>query len=170
MTGERAGNPKIRFAADRMLGRLARTLRLLGCDTTYSPGATPESLLRLAAAEGRTILTRGETAPRFAGAETILSVKSANPGEQLREVVAHFGLDTRAGLFTRCTLCNGILQRVQKPEIESLVPPRVFAVYDDFFRCADCRHVYWHGSHVDRILRKLAALLAPTGSAADEAD
>jgi uncharacterized protein len=149
----------VKFAVDRMLGRLARTLRLLGYDAAYSAGATPEGLRQLAAAEDRTILTRGEISRRFAGVEKILSLQSENPSEQLREVVMRFGLDTRSGLFTRCTLCNGVIRKVEKAEIESRVPSKVFAVYDEFFLCAECRHVYWRGSHVERVLKNLGMLL-----------
>jgi uncharacterized protein with PIN domain len=35
----------------------------------------------------------------------------------------------------------------------------VFEVYEEFFRCAACGHVYWKGSHVERVLKNLAALL-----------
>jgi uncharacterized protein with PIN domain len=162
MANEDAESLKTRFAADRMLGRLARLLRLLGYDTTYSPGVTPQALRECAQREGRTILTRGDLTVRFPAAAKILSVKSDDPAEQLREVVGHFRLDTRSGLFTRCTLCNGLLREVAKAEVEPEIPPKVFAVYDDFFRCSDCRHVYWRGSHVERILKKLEALLGET--------
>jgi uncharacterized protein with PIN domain len=165
MTEEAADNVTFRFAADRMLGRLARMLRLLGYDTTYSPNVTPQALREHAQEEGRTILTRGELATRFPDFERILSVKSDNPAEQLREVIAHFHLDPRSGLFTRCTLCNGLLNKVAKAEVESEVPPKVFTVYDEFFRCAECRHVYWRGSHVARILKKLAVLLGEINDA-----
>jgi uncharacterized protein with PIN domain len=152
------GPTDVKFAADRMLGRLARTLRLLGYDTAYSPDATPESLRKLARDEERTILTRGETPQRFRDIQKILSLKSECPSQQLREVVEHLRLDARTGVFTRCTLCNAPIQRVEKTEVQSLVPPKVFAAYQEFFRCTNCRHVYWRGSHVERILKNLDAL------------
>ncbi len=170
MTDESADSLKIRFAADRMLGRLARMLRLLGYDTTYSPGVTPRALRECAQKEGRTILTRGDFTARFPAVEKIFCVKPENAAEQLREVVVHFRLDARSGLFTRCTLCNGLLREVAKAEVESEVPPKIFAIYADFFRCEDCRHVYWRGSHVERILKKLEALLGTPGGAPDERD
>jgi uncharacterized protein len=170
MTDHTADSRTQRFAADRMLGRLARTLRLLGYDTAYSPGATPETLRKLAQKEGRTILTRGEIARRFPGIEKILSLKSENPTQQLREVVKHLRLDARAAVFTRCTLCNGILHEVAKAEVEPEVPPKVFTAYGEFFRCAGCRHVYWRGSHVERILKNLDALLGQPGGASGTTD
>jgi len=153
-------NPSvIRFAADRMLGRLARMLRLLGYDTHYRPQITPSELKELARGEARTVLTRGETARRFPGLANVFSLASDSPAEQLREVVERFHLDTRAGLWTRCTLCNGPIERVEKPAIQPLVPPKVFELYEDFYRCAACEHVYWRGSHVERILQNLRTVM-----------
>lgn len=150
---------EIRFAADRMLGRLARMLRMLGYDTHYSPQVTPSELMGLARRDGRTVLTRGETARRFPGLANVFNLASDSPAEQLQEVVKRFHLDTRAGLWTRCTLCNGPIQRVEKPAIKPLVPPRVFELYEDFYRCAACEHVYWRGSHLERILQNLRRML-----------
>ena len=43
---------EIRFAADAMLGRLARWLRLLGFDCAWDPGFSDEAIVRLAIEEG----------------------------------------------------------------------------------------------------------------------
>jgi hypothetical protein len=149
---------EILFVADRMLGRLARMLRLLGYDTLYAPGTTTPQLLEIARRGERVLLTRGDAPKRFPGIDKILSLKSDYPPEQLREVVAQFQLVTREGLWTRCTLCNGPIALVDKPAVATLVPPKVFELYEEFYRCSACGHVYWRGSHVDRILKNLASL------------
>jgi hypothetical protein len=48
---------------------------------------------------------------------------------------------------------------VEKASVEALVPAKIFQLYEDFYRCTGCGHVYWQGSHVDRILRNLAVVL-----------
>jgi hypothetical protein len=153
---------EIRFAADKMLGRLARMLRLLGYDTLYANEMTGAQLLAIGRSGERVVLTRGETAQRFPRLDKVLSLKSEYPPEQLREVVERFGLDTRAGLWTRCTLCNAPIERVEKAAVEALVEARIFRLYEEFYRCTGCSHVYWRGSHVDRILRNLEGLLGPS--------
>lgn len=142
-----------------MLGRLARMLRLLGYDTLYSPAMATEELRKHIRRGERTVLTRGNPARRFGEAKHIFSVRSEHPEQQLREVVEHFKLDARSGLWTRCTLCNGLIQPIEKAAVEGRVPPRVFEVYAEFFRCSSCGHLYWRGSHVERTLEKLALLL-----------
>jgi hypothetical protein len=158
---------EIRFAADKMLGRLARMLRLLGFDTLYANDMTAAQLLAIGRSGERVVLTRGETAQRFPGLDKVLSLESEYPPEQLREVVERFGLDTRSGLWTRCTLCNAPIERVEKAAVEALVEAKILRLYEEFYRCTGCNHVYWRGSHVDRILRNLHALL---GSGSREVD
>ena len=153
------GESVISFAADRMLGRLARMLRLLGYDTLYSPQMTSTTLLEIARSGNRLILTRGDAQKRFPGVTKILSLRSEYPPQQLREVVEGFQLDTQAGLWTRCTLCNAAIEKAHKPAIESQVDPKIFRLYEEFYRCTGCGHIYWRGSHVERILKNLSSIL-----------
>lgn len=151
--------PRHRFIADSMIGRLARMLRLLGYDTLYQPGLKPAGLAEPAGREDRIILTRGDTHLRFPGATNVFSVRSEYAREQLREVVAEFSLDPKSGLWTRCTICNGAISPARKDEIKDLVKPKVFEIYSEFYRCTGCGRVYWHGSHVERILKNLSTVL-----------
>src|SRR2546430_438365 len=50
--------PAPRFLADRMLGKLARWLRILGYDTAYLPQLSPEGVMREGRRQRRLILTR----------------------------------------------------------------------------------------------------------------
>jgi len=147
-----------------MLGRLARMLRLLGYDTYYAKDMTAAQLLALGQSGERMVLTRGETARRFPHLDKVLSLKSEYPAQQLRELVERLGLDTRSGLWTRCTLCNAPIERVEKAVVEALVEAKIFQLYEEFYRCTGCGHVYWKGSHVERILRNLGSLLGPSPS------
>jgi uncharacterized protein len=147
------------FVADRMIGRLARMLRLLGYDTAYQPELKPAGLAELARREGRIILTRGNTRLRFPDATNVFSIRSEYPSEQLREVVAEFLLDPKSGLWTRCTVCNGHISPVKKEEIQDLVKPAVYGLYSEFYRCEGCGRVYWRGSHTERILKNLSTVL-----------
>jgi|SRR5579864_196371 len=153
-----AAPSEIRFVADRMLGRLARMLRLLGYDTLYSSTATPAEVTAMAAG-GMIILTRGHAEKRFPGRANLFSIASDYAPEQLAEVVRQYELETRSGLWTRCTLCNASIEPVEKSAVRAEVESKVYELYSEFYRCSGCAHVYWRGSHVERILRNLDALL-----------
>ena len=142
-----------------MLGRLARMLRLLGYDTEYSAGMSTAQLRDIAKRDKRVVLTRGHAEKRYPDLSSVYSVKNEHAPDQLREVVERFQLETRSGLWTRCTLCNGMIEKAEKAGVQALVPAKVFEVYEEFFRCSACGHIYWRGSHVERVLKNLAALL-----------
>ncbi len=144
-----------------MLGRLARMLRLLGYDTVYLQDLTPAKLQQTLQPEERILLTRGHAEKRFPGLKNYHVLQSDDPPKQLREVVDRFGLDPNSGLWTRCTLCNSAIRKIEKEAAGSRVPPKVFEIYTEFFECSGCSHVYWKGSHVERILRNLSSLLGP---------
>ena len=155
---------EVQFAADRMLGRLAKLLRLLGYDTWYAPDVSTAQLLEIVGHSQRVLLTRGDPQKRFAAVRRVYSLKSEHPPEQLREMVARLGLDTRSALWTRCTLCNSPIATVAKSGVEASLDPKVLSLYEAFFRCTGCGHIYWRGSHVERILRNLEDLLASPSS------
>lgn len=153
------GPNQIRFVADRMLGRLAKMLRLLGYDTRYEPALAPAQLQTVALQDDRVVLSRGDVRKRFCEGLRLFSVPSDYPPEQLCEVVKHFSLDSHTGLWTRCTLCNAEILPIEKSAVAGQVPPKAFHVYDQFFRCGGCQKIYWRGSHVERTVKNLERIL-----------
>ena len=148
------------FAVDAMLGGLARWLRILGYDTFYDPGIEDAELVRRASREGRWLLTRDAGLPREWRVEGCVLVESDEPLDQLREVVERLGLrpaEERA--FTRCTRCNAPLEPVGPAEVRDEVPDRVHVRHREFRRCPECGRIYWEGSHVRRMRRRIADLL-----------
>src|SRR5271167_539653 len=131
MSSPSLGPDQIRFAADRMLGRLAKMLRVLGYDTLYSPNTTTAQLEEIARCGERVVLTRDVIEKRFLQVANVFRVDSEYAPEHLRQVVERFQLDTRAGLLTRCTLCNAAIERVGKADIQEAVAPRVFQIRGD---------------------------------------
>lgn len=167
--GERVGiEPRVRaaepsaeprFAADAMLGRLARWLRLLGFDCAYDPDFTDEGLVRVALEEGRTVLTRDRRLPEEWWVENVHLVQHEGTRAQLTEVVRHFRLTPWMRPLTRCSDCNRALLPAAPQSVADRVPPRVLAHHGAFSACPSCGRVYWEGTHAGRI-RALAADLA----------
>jgi uncharacterized protein len=158
-----------RFAADCMLGRLARWLRVIGCDVAYERAVSDEDLIARCARERRLLLTRdtrlaARRLVRSLGTRVLL-VASDRPGEQLLQVLRDLGLKPEPGrLLTRCLECNEPIVQVDRAAVEGRVPPFVFATQDRFARCPACGRVYWRATHVEGMLTRLAGAL---GQAAD---
>ena len=82
-------------------------------------------------------------------------MRSTRPGGQLAEVLNRFDLYSQIAPFTRCMVCNGEIERVDKQAVWERLPERTRRHYDTFHACRDCRKVYWKGSHY----RSMAALV-----------
>ena len=142
-----------RFVADVMLGRLARWLRALGYDTLYLRDAPDRRLLAIALAERRRLLTRDAALARRAR-EAGLLVRAEALDAQLQEVVRACG--PAAGRpRSRCLECNGLLRSAPRETVVDRVPPYTFATQREFWTCVDCARVFWAGTHLAGIRRRL---------------
>ncbi|GBC77162.1 hypothetical protein HRbin08_00631 [bacterium HR08] len=148
----------MRFVVDVMLGRLARWLRLLGFDVVYRPEAHDEQLIAIAEAEERTLLTKDARLLRDRRVNGYL-VKSTRWDDQLREVIAEFHLRDLIRAFTRCPECNALLVAVEKEAVRSRLPQKVYEEQTGVSLCPNCSHLYWAGTHVERMSRKIKELL-----------
>lgn len=150
------------FIADCMLGRLARWLRIIGCDTEYFPAIADAELVERAERTGRLILTR----------DTLLIRRRKVRGnhffighdqfrDQLRQVVSAFSLDPFARFLTRCIECNALLSPTEKDaDLAARVPSYVFMTHERFSTCPLCRRVYWEGTQRERMVEELREMLA----------
>src|SRR5688572_28120635 len=91
--------PPPRFAADAMLGRLARWLRVLGFDTSYDTELADPVLVRIANEEGRILLTRDRHLLRELQPLRVHEVRQDEPLDQLRDLVTALELPAPAELF-----------------------------------------------------------------------
>jgi uncharacterized protein with PIN domain len=148
-----------RFAADAMLGRLARWLRVIGADTVYDSSMDDAALARIAIEQERIVLTRDRALPQEWRIPRVLVIESEAPLEQLRQVAEAFDLEWRGRLFRRCSLCNAPLSPIPAAGVEGRVPERVFREQERFAECGRCRRVYWEGSHTQRMRRVLERAL-----------
>jgi uncharacterized protein with PIN domain len=155
-----AGQGAIKFAADRMLGRLVKWLRVLGCDVIYGPHLTGYGLIRAARAEQRMILTRDRRLKQKQPPAFIM-IASDDYREQLRQVVRECRLDVGAALFTRCLKCNSLLQARAKEAVAKLVPPYVFSTEERFSWCPCCQRSYWPGTHQQKMFEALGKIAVP---------
>lgn len=152
--------PDPHFLADRMLGKLARWLRILGYDTAYLPQLSPDGIRREARRQGRIILTRDTRLLRRKDTPPFIFVQSDRFREQLRQVVDTLQLMPlqSQSLFSRCIECNRILEEVAKDKVRERVPEYVWHTQDEFRRCPECHRLYWGATHRDHVLEELRRL------------
>lgn len=153
-----------RWIADEMVGRLARYLRMVGCDTTYARGLSDEEIVRRARDEGRVVLTRDRHLA--ARAEQALLLESPHLPDQWRAVRAAFPELPAEVNFQRCTECNGLLEPMAAPDRGAPVtgvPWDRVASGMPLYRCRDCAHYYWEGTHTADVRARIASWTGATG-------
>ncbi len=152
------GEPK--FILDVHLGSLAHYLRFTGFDTKYEnsdPG--DEVIASTAKQEGRVVLTRDIGLLKRSILKYGYWLRDTHPSKQFIEVARRYRLNSYLKPFTRCTLCNGVLHKVEKAAIENGLPPVVRSYFDEFWQCQQCHQIYWKGSHYQSIKTKLDLLI-----------
>ena len=149
----------MKFLVDRMLGKLAKDLRMLGYDTIYYPGEETQQLLQLARQEGRVILTRNTKLIPKRSEDQIWRLTEDKPFLQLRELIQkrHISLNEES-LFFRCLLCNALLDEIPRKEAEGKVPDFIFYQQKAFYKCPRCGRIYWQGSHQENMQKKIEEL------------
>jgi len=147
----------MKFLCDQMLGTLAKWLRIFGFDTFYANAEiSDEDLLQVAKKENRIVITRDKQLIRIGRKEDlqVIGVTSTDIDEQLRHVLIDVKIDETA-VLSRCSLCNTVLDKINKNAVKDKVPERVFNNNDTFWFCPKCNKIYWMGSHYDKMIKKI---------------
>jgi hypothetical protein len=149
------------FLVDSMLGRLARWLRILGFDTWYFREIADRELLDLHRSTGRVLLTRDTRLVQCMGIGRHVLVRSNGWRDQLREVVLALSLKAcRERIFTRCPVCNRLLDGLKEEEVLGRVPDYVACSTNLFQGCHSCGKVYWAGTHRKGMEEEISMLFA----------
>jgi len=151
----------MKFLADGMLGKLTRWLRLAGHDVIYlgkstlPPEKQDEDLLQAAKSGERILLTSDVQLHKRAikaGLKSVL-IRGTDVASQLAEISRRLGVKMEiVPENSRCPLCNGKLDLVERSSIEKLVPENVLKTSNLFWRCTECQKIYWRGRHWEKII------------------
>ncbi len=146
------------FLADRMLGKLARWLRLMGYDTEYADDLDDRSIAKIAVDEGRILLTRDKALHSRKGIMSVY-VDAVKLEDQLHIVAAACGLEFDEYRM-RCSLCNGIISVVPPERVSNRIDGSILSRHSYFYICSSCGKIYWRGSHWEHISNTIGRALA----------
>jgi uncharacterized protein with PIN domain len=153
------------FLLDGMLGKLTRWLRMMGYEAAYMNDRSDHDLLALAKRDSLILLTSDEELYRIAiskGVDSFL-IQGRTEAERLAGLAHRYHLNLWIdAAMSKCPVCGSGLHEVPKRDVEALVPPTTFKVYQSFWLCENpkCGKVYWHGSHWNRIEQTLESAKA----------
>jgi uncharacterized protein with PIN domain len=149
---------KIKFIVDVNLGKLSKSLRMLGFDVLYENTYDDHTIVRISSEDRRIILTRDQNLLKHRSVTHGYWLRSPDPDRQLPEVLHRFDLLSQISPFTRCMTCNGNLKAVKKEDISDLITLKTARYYSEFYQCEHCHKIYWPGSHYQKMKRKIELL------------
>jgi len=141
-----------RFLLDVHLGGLTRLLRLAGIDAKFEkddPG--DEVLARISSEDDRILLTRDINLLKRSVVRYGYWLRKTGSKNQFREIVDRYDLRPLFKPFSRCAHCNELVMPVEKSDIAERVRADTLIYFNQFWICPACEHIYWKGSHFERI-------------------
>ncbi len=159
--------PQKIFLADAMLKKLARWLRILGIETIYPEDFDDSNLLQLAEKQKLTLLTQDVELSKRAEKRKIkcLLIPTGISFEQQLALVLDSS-DLKIEDFPSrmlCPKCNGRLLEAAEEAVRGKLHEDLLGKEKVFWKCKECGHVYWEGSHWEKIKKtaeKIKKLLA----------
>lgn len=158
-----------RFVLDVHLGQLASYLRMLGFDTLYRNDYDDPTLAHIAETEHRILVTRDRRLLMRRQITCGYFIRARTPRQQITELLTRFDLFDYEAEVARCISCNGIIEPVDKRDIETRLLPLTRKHYDEFYQCQSCKKIYWEGSHFDK-LQALITEIRTEGATTSKAD
>jgi uncharacterized protein with PIN domain len=146
-----------RFLLRANLGSLARDLRFLGYDAAIYQEAGFDNLARIAAHDGRMILTRSRKEASQKKSCLIRLINGDDSFQQILQLSDLIGFKEEF-IFWRCSICNKLLYEIDKEKIINLVPEYVYETQTKFRICRFCGRIYWKGDHYQAIYKRLKNL------------
>jgi len=147
-----------RFVLDVNLGKLAKRMRLLGFDSLYRNDYKDAEIVKCAVNDRRIVLTRDRRLLYNKQIDHGYWLRAVDVDAQVDEVLRRFDLYGLIQPFSRCLICNGVLTSVAKADVWDRLEPKTRLYYQDFHQCADCQRIYWEGSHMKNMLKRLTEL------------
>ena len=140
-----------------MLGKVAKKLRIFGFDTEYLANTDDNEIINRFSDRKRIILTRDKQLYKRLTKLNIPSfpIISDNELETLIIIMRESNIKYVLSVpneNTRCSLCNGTLDKAQKSSLAAdIVPKKVFENANIFFKCSNCNKIYWDGKHTKEL-------------------
>jgi uncharacterized protein with PIN domain len=137
-----------------MLGKLARWLRMLGQDVTYSTELSDSEFLDVAKKENRVLLTKDLELYKRAIARGIEAfyVEGETESSRLAELAHRYAIMLAVDMEkSHCPICNTKLKATPKEQLTSELEKNTLIYYDKFWKCHNCGQVYWQGAHWKQI-------------------
>ncbi len=150
----------MRLLFDEMLKKLASWARIFGIYSEYFTDKSDDQLLAYAKENKLIFVTRDVPLAQRCRKNDVrcVLIRSNDVQKQIAQLVEETGAEISFPEKTRCAVCNGELDIVNKESVKDEVPEKVLASQKRFWRCRGCGQVFWEGGHWKNIMKVYEAL------------
>ena len=141
-----------KFILDVQLGQLAKYMRMSGFDSSYKSTYNKNEIINHSVNERRTILTKDRNLLKRNEVTHGYWIRHSEVIDQLKEVIGRFQLNNQIQAFSRCLICNSMLQKIEKENIIERLEENTRNLFNEFYICPTCSRVYWKGSHYNKMI------------------
>ena len=120
---------RTKFIANVNLGDIAKYMRLLGLDVYYDPSISAQEIIKISRNENRIILTKSRKLLKFKEVSHGIFVNPGKTEDQIRKIIDFLDIKNQIRPFSRCLLCNNLLESIPKENILDRIPPKVKEFY-----------------------------------------
>jgi uncharacterized protein with PIN domain len=140
---------------------MVRYLRALGFDVFYDPSLSNRKIIEISQKENRIILTESPRLLKFADVTHGIFLRPGRLIERIKRIIDDLDIRDQADPFSRCLLCNSLLESISKDKFIDRIPPKVKEFCDHFTYCGPCDKIYWNGTHMHNMKKLLDSILDP---------
>lgn len=142
---------RTRFIADINLGDIVRYMRALGFDVYFDPKLSPRNINAISKNENRIILTKNRMLLKLKDVTHGILIRPGTAADQIKRIIDYLDIKEMVRPFSRCLLCNSLLEDISKDSVEDRIPPKTRAFCDKYAICRSCNKIYWRGTHFTKI-------------------
>ena len=144
-----------RFLVDGMLGNIVKKLRIMGFDSEFAKNKSDNDVMKILEEQNRILITKDEDLSKRAKKLGFEPIFMTGDDEKLHFKKIKEKLKLKkfsiSGDTSRCTVCNGKLNAIEKKFVKNKIPGKVFEKEKNFWECSVCKKIYWEGTHIIRL-------------------
>lgn len=147
------------FIADINLGDIVKYMRALGLDVYFNPMLSSRKIIEISNQENRILLTKSRDLLKYKEVTHGIFIRPGTTMEQIRQLIDFLNIKDKIKPFSRCLLCNNLLESVPMKKIVHRIPQKTKAFCDEYVHCKACDKIYWKGTHFAKIKKVIDQIL-----------
>ncbi len=146
-----------KLVADIMLAKLARWLRIVGVEVENTPYSNDDRIINYVRRRHALLLTQDRALSLRSKRRKfkVLLAQGRTLDEQLAFTAHKLGVRLDVIPEAVCPICNSKLSKVNRSLVIDKIPESA-RQRRKFYFCANCKKVYWKGTHFAQIKNRLA--------------